>query len=314
MPIKPPNPLNLFGNCRRLGVPLWQCPAFLFLLMGLFIIVSILTTYFIGTRYITDPLTVLLIVLGVTAVLFILEFIITHSFERLAEASRMKSEFINVVSHQLRSPITNLKWALELLTSKQVQIAEEKKEEYFTNFQENVDRMSELVDDLLIVSRIEEGALPIRKKPVLLQEIIATLAHRYKFFAEASHVQIDVTAADPLPAVLADPSQIKLAIENLIDNALRYTKGGGTVQVGAKRERNYVIVSVKDSGVGIPKEDQKFIFQKFFRSENVLREQTRGSGLGLFIARAIVMRAGGRIWFESEEGKGTTFFVRLPIT
>jgi len=300
-------------QCRDYGLSLWQCPQFLFLIMGLIIILSSISSYFIGLRFIDDPGIIALIVLSIAVVLFIIAFTITRSFENLAEVSRMKSEFINITSHQLRSPLTNLKWAIEFLTSKEWEGDTEKKEEYQSSLKENISRMTELVDELLIVARLEQGKVPLRRKEVSLEEIIKELISEFKAFAEASKIQIKFYQQENLPKIFIDPSQIKLVVENLIDNAIRYTRSGGVVEIRLEKKNKSLYFEIKDMGVGIPKADQKYIFQKFFRSENVLRNQTQGSGLGLFIAKSIIEKEGGKINFRSEEGKGTTFYFTLPI-
>jgi signal transduction histidine kinase len=281
--------------------------------MGTIIVGTSLGSYFIGTRFINDPEIVSLIVLSVTVVLCIIAFTITRSFENLAETSRLKSEFINIVSHQLRAPLTNLKWTVELFSSKELKKDAEKEEEYYSSLRENIGRMVELVDDLLIVSKIEQGVYPLRKKELKLESIIDDLISQFKFFAVASNVEIVFKHQPDLPKIFIDTSQIKLAIENLIDNAVRYTKGGGKVEITIGVKGKDLYCRIKDSGVGIPEADKKYIFQKFFRAENILREQTLGSGLGLFISKSIIEKSGGNIWFNSVEGKGTTFYFTLPI-
>lgn len=305
--------LNIPGQCRQYGIPLWQCPLFLFLVMGLIIIFSSVASFLIGIRYITDPEIVALVVLGLTTILFILAFIINQSFERLAEASRMKSEFINIVSHQLRSPLTNIKWTFELLTSKEIDVSLEKEEEYLINVKENIARMVELIDDLLIVSKIEQGTFPVIKKEISLEDLIKELVLRYKVFSEASNIELSFLPQENLPKILADSSLMKLVIENLIDNAIRYTKGGGKVEILLEREKRNLLFAIKDTGVGIPQTEQPYIFKKFFRAANILKEETQGSGLGLYVAKSIIEKSGGKIWFESKEGKGTTFYFTLPI-
>jgi len=305
--------LNILAQCKRYGLSLWQCPQFLFLIMGIIIIGSTLTAYAIGTRYIEEPELVALIVLLITAILFIIAAIITRSFERLAEASRMKSEFISVVSHQLRSPLSNLRWAIELLMSGRLGKIEEKQTEYFRILKENSGRMGELVSDLLIVSRIETATLPQKRKEISLEDLIKKLISEFKPFAQASNVEIEFKSEENLPKILADPSQIRLVVENLLDNAVRYIKDRGKVKMLLSRRGQNLYFEIEDNGVGIPKEDQKYIFQKFFRSENILRYQTQGSGLGLYISKAIIERSGGKIGFKSQEGVGSTFWFTLPI-
>jgi len=281
--------------------------------MGIIIIGSTLTAYAIGTRYIEEPELVALIVLLITAILFIIAAIITRSFERLAEASRMKSEFISVVSHQLRSPLSNLRWAIELLMSGRLGKIEEKQTEYFRILKENSGRMGELVSDLLIVSRIETATLPQKRKEISLEDLIKKLISEFEPFAQASNVEIEFKSEENLPKILANPSQIRLVVENLLDNAVRYIKDRGKVKMLLSRRGQNLYFEIEDNGVGIPKEDQKYIFQKFFRSENILRYQTQGSGLGLYISKAIIERSGGKIGFKSQEGVGSTFWFTLPI-
>jgi signal transduction histidine kinase len=305
--------LNIFAQCKKYGLPLWQCPQFLFLVMGLIIAITAITSYAIATRYIADPQLVALMVLIITVILFIIANIITRSFERLAEANRMKSEFVSVVSHQLRSPLSNLRWTIELLMSGRLGKIEEKQTDYFKILKENSSRMQELVSDLLIVSRIETAKLPFKKQEFALEDLIKELIKEFEPFARASNVEIKFEPEKNLPEVFSDPSQLRLVIENLLDNAIRYIKERGQVEIKLeKRDKNFYF-EIKDNGVGIPREDQKYIFQKFFRSENVMRYQTQGSGLGLYISKAIVERSGGKIGFKSEEGKGSTFWFTLPL-
>lgn len=307
------NQLNVFHQCRRYGLSLWQCPSFLFLIMGLVIIVSSLLAWAIGSRYIDNPSQVALFVLGLTTVLLIMAFVITKSFEKLAEANRLKSEFINVVSHQLRTPLSNLNWSIELLMSGRLGRIEEKQTEYLRILKENISRMGELVADLLTVSRIETAGLPQKKQEVFLPDLIEELILELSPFARALNVEIKFEKEHDLPKVLVDPLQLRQVLENLLDNAIRYTKNKGLVKVAVFRKKNNIRVEVEDNGVGIPSEDQKYIFQKFFRSENALKYQTHGSGLGLYIAKSIIERSGGKIGFKSQEGKGTTFWFMLPI-
>jgi len=306
--------LNIPGQCKRYGISLWQYPQFLFLVMGLVITTSTLTAYAIGTRYIEEPRMVALMVLLTTAILFIIAVIITNSFERLAEANRMKSEFVSIVSHQLRSPLSNLKWAIELLMSGKLGKIEEKQTEYFKILKENSDRMGELIKDLLIVSRIETAKLPIKKMEFSLEDLVKELIKEFTPFAQASNVEIEILTKENLPKIFADPSQIRLVIENLLDNAIRYIKGRGVVEIKVERKEKNLYLEIRDTGVGIPEEEQKYIFQKFFRSENALRYQTQGSGLGLYISKAIIEKSEGKIGFKSQKGIGSTFWFTLPLT
>jgi signal transduction histidine kinase len=307
------NQIDIYGDFRKYGLPFWQCPQFLFLIMGAIIIVSSLVSYGIGQRYVEDPYVVALMVLGFTAVLFIIAVIVIRSFEKLAEANRMKSEFVSVVSHQLRSPLSNLKWAIEILMSGKITSVNEKQLEYLQILRENSRRMEGLISDLLIVSRIQQGKYALREEKVSFRDLVEKVIENARIFSKASNVEIKLEAKEELSQIFIDPFQIKLVIENLLDNAIRYTKEGGSIEIKMEKKNNDLRFEIRDNGVGIPKEDQKYIFQKFFRSENVLKYQTDGSGLGLYIAKSIIEKSKGKIGFKSQEGVGSTFWFTLPI-
>ncbi len=306
--------LNIYASCKRYGLSVWQCPQFLFLAMGIVTMATAIVTYILGTRYVADPSTVSLIVLALTIVLMVITFSITRSLEGLAEANRLKSEFVSIVSHQLRAPLSNLKWALEFIISGRCGQMNGQHAEYTKIIKDNTDRMGELVSDLLMVSRIEQGRLPSHKSEFSLEELAQKTVATFEATAQAAKVEVKLEIpGSPLPKAFADPSQIRLVIDNFVDNAIRYTKEGGKVEVKIKpRNKRYLLFSVKDDGVGIPQQDQKHIFQKFFRSSNVLKYQTHGSGLGLYIAKSIVEGSKGKIGFQSEENKGSTFWFTIP--
>lgn len=305
--------LNIVGQCKKYGLSLWQCPQFLFLIMGIFIILSTFIIYTVGNRHIEDPQIVALIVIIITAILFIIATIITGSFERLAEVNRMKTEFVSVVSHQLRSPLSNLKWVIEFLMSGRIKGASEKQMEYFNILRENSSRMAELVSGLLVVSRIEQNKFPLKKERFVIFDLIKETIRGVEFFAKASNVEIVFNAKDNFSEIFADPSQIKSVVKNLLDNAVRYIKGKGKVEIKLEKRNKNIYFEIKDNGMGIPQEDKKYIFQRFFRSKNVMRHKTEGSGLDLYISKSIIQKSGGKIGFESQENKGSTFWFTLPI-
>ncbi|MDD5738722.1 MAG: HAMP domain-containing sensor histidine kinase [Candidatus Pacebacteria bacterium] len=305
--------LNPVSSCKKYGVSLWQCPQFLFLVMGIVIIIAIIVTYFLTTLRVGDPSIVSLLVLGVGAFLLIMNFIITNSFERMAEASKLKSEFIHIVSHQLRAPLTNIKFSLDFLNSAKMTQTKEQQQEYYDILKENSDRMNDLIDNLLTVAKIESGSFPLSKSEVFIENIAQKLIQKFKPFATASNIKLMIFSADHSLKVLADPLWIEQVMENLLDNAIKYTKGGGEVSVKVYQKKKKVFYEVHDNGVGVPKKDQKFVFQKFFRSNNSFKKQTGGTGLGLHIAKRIVEKTGGEVGFFSKENRGSTFWFSLPI-
>ena len=159
----------------------------------------------------------------------------------------------------------------------------------------------------------DRGRLGLKPEKIDLKKILQDLVGEYALLVKARNVQMSLDAEDNLPKMQVDPQGISLVLHNLIDNAVRYTKKEGHVQIKLFKKGKNIRCEVKDDGVGIPKEDQKKIFQKFFRSQNVMKYQTEGTGLGLFIAKAIIKGSKGNIGFNSQENKGSTFWFELPI-
>ncbi len=305
--------LSIFGQCRKYNLSVWECPQFLFLVMGIIIISSSITAYLIGTSYLNDPLEVTLLVLALGGALLGLSYIIMQSVERLAEANRMKSEFISIATHQLRSPLANLRWIIEFLISGKIRKDKEKEMEYFKILKENIYRMQESISDLLTVSRIEAAKLPIKKRFFSLRRLVNDIVSEYKSFAQAYNVKIILKTQRNLPKIFSDPLHIRIVVDNLLDNAVRYEKEKGKVEIILSRKGNNVYFSIEDDGAGIPKGEEKYIFQKFFRAKNIREYQTEGSGLGLYISQAIIKKLKGKMGFTSEENIGSTFWFMLPI-
>lgn len=313
MKFKLPKELDVTFECRQYGIPTWQCPQFLFLVMGVMVMITALSAYYIGTIYVDDPRIVAFVVLILSSILMVMNFAISSSFGRLAEANKIKSEFVSIVSHQLRTPISNLNWAIELLRSGKLGPIEKKQVEYFKILHENTNRMRELINDLLTVSRIETKTLHFKEEQFSLSEIIDDLVEEFDPLATASNVEIDFDFAPNLPDSTGDVFQIRQALSNLIDNAVRYIKGSGLVRIRLIRKNDNLYFEIKDNGTGILKEDHRHIFSKFFRSESAMKRQTQGSGLGLYITKSIIEKTGGKIGFSSQENKGSTFWFTLPI-
>ncbi len=304
--------LNVIKECKKYSLSIWECPSFLIILTGLITVLAMLATYFIAIEY-ADPMIVALIVISVTAVLLVISYLIVQGFEKLAEANRLKSEFVSIASHQLRSPLTGIKWAIALMMSEQTGDLSKEQLDRLETIKESNQRMINLVNDLLNVSRIEQRRLGLKPEKISLEKILRELIEEYTLLAKAKNVNVSLETGKNLPSISIDPQGIKLVLHNLIDNAIRYTKGGGQVGLRLFKRSRFIRCEIEDNGVGIPKEDQKKIFQKFFRSQNVMKYQTEGTGLGLFIAKAIIRGSKGNIGFRSQEGKGSTFWIELPI-
>ncbi len=315
--------LNIVEQAKKYGIPWWQHPQFLFFVLGSIIAFSSILSYVLGSRFIEDPLLVALLIIIFTGISLVVAFLITRSFERLAQAARIKSEFVSIVSHQLRSPLSNLVWGLEFLMSGRAGKVEETQTGYFQILKENSSRMQELVNDLLVVSRIDEGSLPWEQQEFSFEELLNAILAEYGPYMKASNIRLQVQGQEYIPNMLGDTLQLRHVISNLLENAIRYARKASQegaprqesfIQIRYKKKGKNVLFEIEDNGVGIPKEDQRYIFQKFFRSSNVLRHETQGSGLGLYIAKSIIERGRGAIGFRSKEHEGSTFWFTVPLS
>jgi len=303
--------LNFINQCKKYNLSLWQCPSFLFILTGLIIIIAMISTYIVAIKF-TPPEIVALIVIGMTIILIIINHFILQGVDKLAEANKMKSEFIGIVSHQLRTPLTGIKWSIDLIMREKDRLDKFYIQELGDIIQNN-ERMIKLVNDLLDVSKIEQGRLILKPEKISIEELSRNIIKEYHSIAKAKNIVITLKSKTNHQYVLIDKQGIKIIIRNLIDNAIKYIKDKGEVKISLINKKNSVRFEIKDNGVGIPKQDQKKIFQKFFRSQNIMRHQTVGTGLGLFIAKSIIKESKGKIGFNSKEKKGTIFWFEMPI-
>lgn len=227
------------------------------------------------------------------------------------EVSKMKSDFISLASHQLRTPLTAIKWAIEAADDETAGLLSPSQRRTLDLAHQSTIRMIHLVNDLLNVSRIERGAIPLNPENVdvgtICEEAVAEIAPHV---AEKGLI-LDNKAVGLGTAVL-DQKLIFQVIVNLLSNAVKYTAKGGRIEIGGKRGAEEVELYVRDTGVGIPSDAQAHMFEKFYRAYNVATS-TEGTGLGLFLVKSVIETSGGRVWFESQLGRGTTFRFTLPL-
>lgn len=229
--------------------------------------------------------------------------------------NQMKSELVSLVSHQLKTPLTSLQWTVETLTSGDLGEVSDEQAEALGTMTEILQRLKVLVADMLNVSRIETGRkFEIVSHPTDMATLVRSVIAEHSEAARRRGIEVDHSALPDSLVMEVDEAKMREVFGNLIGNAVKYSRDGGRVEVGRTGEQGngHHTIYVRDDGIGIPKDIQAHIFERFFRAPNV-PEGTEGTGLGLYIAKAIVEKQGGSIWFESEEGKGTTFYVRLKI-
>ncbi len=243
-------------------------------------------------------------------------------FLQVQEADLAKSEFVSFVSHELKTPMTSIRGYTDLLLGGAVGQINEAQENFLSTVRSNVNRMSTLVSDLADISRIESGRLHLEFAPVLLTDLVNEVVRPHEQGLKEKEQTLKQHITDDLPPVWGDRTRIAQIFTNLLSNANKYTPQSGTITIQAEQSPNLwdpdgapevVLVSVQDTGVGMSMEDQEHIFTKFFRSADPKVREVPGTGLGLSITKYLVEMQGGKIWFESELGKGTIFKFTLPV-
>jgi PAS domain S-box-containing protein len=242
---------------------------------------------------------------------------VLHDITRDRELDEIKSDFISIASHQLKTPLSTIKWNLEIIDKPNIGKLTDPQKDLLEKTKEANEEMINVVRDLLDVSKIEQGRSHPQLSTNSLPTIIRDVITHYQQYAEKKNIKLNTDLPNHDIKFLFDASAIKIALTNLVDNAVKYTPGHGRVSVSLAFEPTgnptHAVVNVSDTGVGIPKEEQKHLFTKFFRSKNISRLNTKGTGLGLYIAKNIIDLHHGRISCESTQDRGTTFSISLPL-
>lgn len=230
--------------------------------------------------------------------------------ERAVE--ELKTDFVATASHELRTPLAAVYGAALTLRRDDIALEEEKREHLLQLIVEESERLTRIIGDILLASHLDSGHLQLARERIDPIELVRSVVEPMRSHVP-TNVTIDFVAGDSLPRVVTDAGKLRQVLMNLIDNAVKYSPEGGRVEVRISCEASSLCFSVRDEGLGIPLREQAHIFKKFYRVDPNLTGGINGTGLGLYICRELVRRMRGRLWLKSEEGKGSTFFVELPL-
>lgn len=228
------------------------------------------------------------------------------------ELNRAKSEFVSLASHQLKTPLTIIKWYIEMLNAGYAGDSLEKQNEYLGKIYSNTERMIDLIDAFLNVSRLELGIFSIKKEPVNLRDKMELILKNFEPKIKEKNLKLLRNYAKSNFVFAADTKMIQIIFENLVSNAIKYTPPSGEIQIKMQKKGNEILIGVVDTGIGIPADQQSKIFTKFFRADNASSYKADGSGLGLYIVKTVVEKIGGKVWFRSPltaDKNGTAFYV-----
>lgn len=238
---------------------------------------------------------------------------LTRANTRLEELDQIKSEFVSIAAHQLRTPLTGIRWSYQTILDRGAGGLNSEQRHLLESGLGATLRMVELVDDLLNVARIEEGRFGIHLRKQSLAPLIGRLADRYRELARGKGIAfLYIPAGESVPDVLFDEEKISIVLDNVLDNALKYTEPGGQIFLRIGVKEKHIVIEIADTGIGIPKGQLHRVFTKFFRADNALRLHTAGTGLGLYVVKNILEKHNGTVEIVSTSEKGTTMHITLP--
>ena len=239
---------------------------------------------------------------------------LTETNERLRELDSIKSEFVSVAAHQLRTPLTGIKWTLNALLEEEVGTLDKNQKKFVSDGLVATYRLIELINDLLDTARLEEGKFGFNFKVQELTPILDQAMENYKMLAKEKGIQLTLKLPkEDIPSLRFDSEKIGIVIDNLIDNAIKYTIPGGSVTMRVFVDKQYIVIEVEDTGIGVPEAQIHRLFTKFFRAQNAQLAETSGTGLGLYVSYNIAKHHKGTLSFKSREGEGSTFILSLPL-
>lgn len=239
--------------------------------------------------------------------------ILTENIEKLKEVENLRRELIANVSHDLRTPISIIRGYIETLQMKEDTITNEERKRYINTVSESAEKLEKLINELFELSKLEANQVKAKKEPLIISELVSDISNKYQLIAQTKKIEIETELSKELPPVYADVSLIERVMQNLIDNAIKYTPEGGKITIQTKRSNGTAVeVSVSDTGIGIPENDREQVFARYYKANN-FTDLKNSTGLGLAIAKKILDLHNSTLDLVSKENVGSSFIFKLPI-
>ena len=239
--------------------------------------------------------------------------VILQDLTAVRRLQTIRRDFVSNISHELRTPLASLRAVIETLLDGALEDPPAA-QRFLDRAGQEVDVLTQMVEELLELSRIESGQVPLRLAPTAIADLVLVPLERLSSQAQRADVELILDLPSPLPQVLADAERVQQVVTNLLHNAIKFTPPHGKVIIRAIDQRQEILISVQDTGIGIPAEDLPRIFERFYKSDRARTRSRGGTGLGLAICRHLIRAHNGRIWVKSQEGNGSTFFFSLPVS
>lgn len=222
-----------------------------------------------------------------------------------------KSDFLSMVVHQLRTPLSAIKWLFAMIGGGDFGNLDEKQTGMIKRGSDSVERVIHLLAEVAQANHLAEWKLSMHIAPMDITPCIENVLEEFSASAQAKNIRLAFHKKNVIPHVMGDHERIRIVIENLMENAIKYNRPGGSVTISAEPFRDTLVISLRDTGIGIPLDEQSKLFNKFYRAQNA--RHTPGTGIGLYVGKQIIDANHGTLWFESTPDNGTTFFFSLPL-
>lgn len=310
--------LNIVKSLKQQSVeysmPFWKLPDFILLVMGFANATVMIVTYVWASRFANDPREAVILVALEAILIMVIGNVFAESAKHMAQFNRLRKELIYIVSHQMRSPLTTIKWQVEMIKTGDKANLTERQLRYVDRIYEENEKLRTMISDILNMSRMEREGDSVVIVEAPLEEEILECVKMLGSYAEIKGIVIDVEFSGKNFLAKIDRDKIKIALLNLIENAISYSPDGGKIFISLKKAGKFAQIKIKDNGIGIDPSEQELIFQKFYRAENGRKKRPEGTGLGLFMTKKVVEQMDGKIKLKSQKGEGSEFVVSIPLS